>query len=144
MKVVLHCSDSDFGNAAMITKWHLDRGWSTIGYHYVILNGWFKKGVFNRKFDGHLETGRPLDDDNVVESHETGAHVYGFNKGTIGICLIGESDDFSPQQMSELIQLLIDLKEQFGPFELYQHSELDNKKPHCAGLKMEWLKQVIS
>lgn len=143
MKIVLHCSDSDFGNAAMITKWHLERGWSTIGYHYVILNGWLKKGLHNKNFNGHLETGRPLDDDDKVEDYETGAHVYGHNKGTVGICLIGKSGEFTPQQMAELIQLLIDLKEQFGKYELYQHSELDPKKPYCAGLNMKWLRKVL-
>ena len=40
MEIILHCSDSEFGNAAIITKWHAlpkpnGRGWSNIGYHYV-------------------------------------------------------------------------------------------------------------
>ena len=38
-KIIIHCSDSEFGDAALIDKWHKERGWTGIGYHYVILNG---------------------------------------------------------------------------------------------------------
>lgn len=50
-----------------IHQWHLDRGWSGIGYHYVI------------RRDGRLQRGRPID--------RQGAHsgAYGHNKYSIGI-----------------------------------------------------------
>ena len=50
-----------------IHQWHLDRGWSGIGYHYVI------------RRDGRLQRGRPLD--------RNGAHsgAYGHNRRSIGI-----------------------------------------------------------
>ena len=38
-KVIIHCSDSDFGTASVIDGWHKERGWDGIGYHYVITNG---------------------------------------------------------------------------------------------------------
>jgi len=37
-KVIIHCSDSSFGNAVLIDKWHRQRGFDNIGYHFVILN----------------------------------------------------------------------------------------------------------
>ena len=49
-KIVLHCSDSTFGNAAVITNWHIQRGWQTIGYHFVICNGHLNKNFYNEKF----------------------------------------------------------------------------------------------
>ena len=35
--IIIHCSDSDFGDAQTIDLWHKQRGWKGIGYHYVIV-----------------------------------------------------------------------------------------------------------
>jgi N-acetylmuramoyl-L-alanine amidase len=73
-EVVIHWSatflDQDWGSEEM-HKIHTQRGFSGIGYHYVI-----------RK-DGRLQRGRPVDN--------TGAHAKdnGHNKYSIGISLIG-------------------------------------------------------
>ena len=56
-----------------IRSWHRDRGFSDIGYHYVI------------RRDGTLEEGRPIE--------KAGAHVKGHNQDTIGVCLVGGRDD---------------------------------------------------
>ena len=134
ISIVIHCSASKFGNAAMITKWHLDRGWTTIGYHYVILNGWLSSRKYHQLYDGHLETGRPLDDDKDMERDEWGAHAAGHNN-SIGICLIGESGNFTPAQRIRLFGLLMELKRQYRDIQVMQHSDLDPiNKPHCAGL----------
>jgi len=139
MKVVLHCSDSSWGNAAVITKWHVlpppnGRGWSTIGYHYVILNGRLSADLFNKEYDGHIETGRPLDDDNIITPNEFGAHVAGYND-TVGICLIGESGKFTSKQKYSVEYLIRMLRIQFFHVEVVQHSDLDPvNKPFCAGL----------
>lgn len=141
IKIVLHCSDSGFGNAALIAKWHVrkpphGRGWSGIGYHYVILNGYLTSKLFNKNFDGHLETGRPLDDDNMVKANEWGAHARGYNNH-VGVCLIGRSGKFSINQVNALYDLIELLRKQFGKIEVVQHSDLDPvNKPHCAGLSL--------
>lgn len=71
-ELIIHCSATrpsmDIG-VAEIREWHLDRGWSDIGYHYVI------------KRDGSIENGRPV--------AKSGAHAKGRNANSIGICLIG-------------------------------------------------------
>lgn len=71
-EIIVHCSatrpSQDIG-AAEIRKWHLERGFNDIGYHYVI------------RRDGTVEKGRAL---NVV-----GAHCKGHNAYSIGICLVG-------------------------------------------------------
>jgi len=73
--ITVHCSATPPKmdvTASMIRDWHKARGWSDIGYHYVI------------RLDGSLEIGRPF--------RKTGAHVKGHNKDNIGICLIGGLD----------------------------------------------------
>lgn len=155
VKIVLHCSDSGFGNAALIAKWHClpeqeviqngkvykGRGWSGIGYHYVILNGWLTPDHFNAKFDGYIETGRPLDDDPFITKSEMGAHVKGFNINSLGICLIGKSGKFTENQLNSALELISELEGQFHEIEIYQHGELDKAKPFCAGLDMARFKE---
>lgn len=131
--VIIHCSDSSWGNAAVITKWHLERKFATIGYHYVILNGRLSPFKMNAYFDGHIETGRPLDDDADMELDEAGAHAFGYNNA-VGICLIGLSGIFTDSQLRALSHLVGRLRNQFKEIKVIQHSDVDPKKPHCAGL----------
>lgn len=94
-RIVIHCSDSPQGrgdNAKTIDSWHKQRGWSGIGYHYVILE------------DGTIEVGRDL--------NRSGAHAKGYNRKSIGICLIGK-DSFTDKQFMALSALTIGLKKQF-------------------------------
>ena len=58
-----------------IQKYHMNKGWKNIGYHYVIE---YKDGV------PICRQGR----------HETtnGAHTIGFNTKSIGICIVGNYD----------------------------------------------------
>ena len=133
IKVIFHCSDSSWGNAAEITKWHLKRGFETIAYHYVILNGRLSPFKLHMAYDGHIETGRPLDDDKDFELDEKGAHAFGYNMA-VGICLIGLSGTFTNAQMRASGHIVRQLRGQFGEIEVIQHSDVDKKKPHCAGL----------
>lgn len=132
--IICHCSASSFGNAAVITKWHVvERKFETIAYHYVILNGLLSPYKFNSYFDGHIETGRPLDDDKDMELDEKGAHAFGYNNA-VGICLIGLSGNFTDAQIRALNHLVNRLRVQFGGINIIQHSDVEPKKPHCAGL----------
>ena len=140
-KVIVHCSASSFGNAALIDSWHRSRGFSCIGYHYVILNGWHTPLKYHYAFDGHLETGRPLDDDGDLEPDEVGAHTLGHN-ASIGICLIGNSGQFTNQQYDSLVHLIKELKTQFNGVDVYQHSDFELNKPFCAGLSREFMRHL--
>lgn len=74
-RVILHCSATREGEdytAEHIRQWHKGRGWSDIGYHFVV------------RLDGTIESGRPIT--------KPGAHVKGHNKDSIGICYIGGLD----------------------------------------------------
>ena len=72
-KIVIHHADSTICNAHMIHAWHIARGWSGMGYHFLV-----------RKEGGIVETGRPI---NTI-----GAHCTGQNNDSIGICFEGDFD----------------------------------------------------
>jgi len=132
--VIIHCSASTFGNAALITKWHVsERHFETIGYHYVILNGLIAPFKRHSYFDGHIETGRPLDEDRDMELDERGAHAFGYNN-SVGICLIGISGTFTDAQLRALTHLVKRMREQFVEIKVMQHSDVEPRKPECAGL----------
>lgn len=110
MKVIVHCSatpDDKYYSAADIHRWHQNRGWSGIGYHYVI------------KRDGEIEAGRP--------EYWDGAHVKGHNKGTIGICLIGDKL-FEKVQLESLFNLIEDIKHRHGSVAVHSHYEFNRNK----------------
>jgi len=109
-KVILHCSDSDIpghDDISVIRRWHIERGWKDVGYHYFITS----KGV--------LQYGRNVG--------EIGAHVAGHNRDSLGICLHGR-ETFYPEQFSTLRKLLasIDLTLQIG--NVYGHRDFDKNK----------------
>lgn len=90
-KVIVHCSyttkDMDIG-AREIRQWHInDNKWQDIGYHFVI------------RRNGEVEKGRSL--------NSVGAHTFGENANSIGICLVGGKPDcnFTFMQYRALIAL---------------------------------------
>lgn len=142
MLVILHCSDSEFGNAVLIDKWHREKGFKnsygiSIGYHFVILNGHLTADKYNRFCDGVIETGRALDDDDKFEWNETAAATLGRND-SINICLIGKSGKFTDAQLIGLSTVLRWLREIFKFIEIKQHSDFDPvRRAYCAGFSKE-------
>ena len=138
-KVIIHISDSTFGNANIIDEWHRKRGFDRIGYHFVILNKNPFSSLRQLKFvDGMVETGRNIG--------IQGAHCKGHNDA-IGICIIGKSGECTESQFSSLKHLIYDLKKLYDIEDVYQHSDFDNKKHYCAGLsenQMTELKEILN
>ncbi|MHC5656030.1 N-acetylmuramoyl-L-alanine amidase [Stappia sp. ICDLI1TA098] len=103
--IVIHCSATPEGRAVSvdtIRKWHLDRGWRDIGYHFVI------------DLEGNVHKGRPI---GLV-----GAHVAGHNTGAIGVCYVGgvtndgrldPKDTRTPAQREALASLVAELAETY-------------------------------
>jgi hypothetical protein len=132
-KFIIHCSatraDQPNINAETIRKWHRDKGWSDIGYHYVILR------------DGTLEEGRPLE---IV-----GAHCEGQNAHSVGICMIGGlgkdgkgEDNFLPLQWKMLEGLIRSLKSVHKNVTIHGHREFNAGK-ECPSFDVQkWLKEV--
>lgn len=127
-KIVVHCSDTPKGkffDINNIRRWHVqERGWSDVGYHYVIL------------LDGTIQIGRDL--------KTKGAHVKGHNSTSIGICYIGGAkgeDTRTLQQKVSLIHLIATLKRTFRDAEVVGHRDLSkdlNKDGKIT--KEEWSK----
>lgn len=121
-KIIVHCSATPNGRhhtAEDIHRWHLERGWSGIGYHYVIC------------IDGTIEQGRP--------HYWQGAHASGHNENSIGICLIG-TDEYTDEQMMSLgavVQSLSNLHK-VKKENIIGHNEVSNKT--CPGFDVqEWV-----
>lgn len=114
-RIFIHCSATDYGSAILFNAWHQARGWDGIGYHFVISNGLYS-GFQRERWafsNGHIEAGRKLDDDSHFEPDEVGAHVYGFNTGSIGVCIIGNKR-FTAQQYRTSKNLVLYLIDKFG------------------------------
>ena len=98
-QIVIHHTgnptDDDL-SAAEIDASHKARGWTCIGYHYVI-----------RK-DGTVELGRP--------DWTVGAHAYGNNSNTIGIHVCGNFEEAEPTdaQIESTAMLLANLCTDYG------------------------------
>lgn len=111
--IIIHCSatkrGADYG-AADIEQWHRQRGFRSIGYHYVV------------RLDGTVEAGRPIE--------QTGAHCKGWNATSIGICYIGgldengkPADTRTPEQKKALKALVGDLKRKYGIRQIIGHRD---------------------
>jgi len=111
-RVFVHCSASDnpkHDNAATMRRWHKERGWSDIGYHFFI-----------RK-DGTLESGRPVG--------RVPAAQGGNNAGTIAICCHGlEKDKFTEAQFDTLRTLCGEINAAYaGKVTFHGHCEVSAK-----------------
>ena len=107
-----------------VRRWHTGRGWSDIGYHYLIDR------------DGTIVKGRPVE--------RAGAHVKGHNANSIGISLFGGhgasstdnfDDHFTPEQETALRELIETLRKDFPTIKKVSgHNEYSNKG--CPGFKV--------
>ena len=77
-QIVLHHAAAAKCSVEDVHRWHLANGWAGIGYHFFV-----------RK-DGNVYRGRPID--------AVGAHTYGENSDSIGICFEG---NFEVETMPE-------------------------------------------
>ena len=127
--IIIHCSATYPGQdvgVADIDRWHRQRGFDGIGYHYVI------------RLDGTIEEGRPYDRD--------GAHALGWNHRAVGICYIGGYDDKgrpadtrTPQQRSALIRLIIRLKREHPTLiRVLGHRDVARKECPCFDAAEEY------
>lgn len=117
-ELIVHCSATPEGKSfsvADIDRWHRQRGWNGIGYHFVIY------------LDGSIHTGRRLP--------QIGAHCKGHNANSIGICYIGGCNSYgkSPKdtrtaaQKTALSTLLKELKKQFPNASIHGHRDFAPK-----------------
>lgn len=108
-----------------IDQWHRQRGWWGIGYHFVI------------RRDGTIESGRP--------ESKAGAHTYGYNSKSIGICMVGglsevgkkAEKNFTEKQWDALETLIESLVISYPTAEVVGHRDLGRTK--CPSFDVrEW------
>ena len=130
-EIIIHCSATPEGRETTveeIDRWHRERGFKCIGYHYVIY------------LDGSVHKGR--------DESMQGAHCVLHNACSIGICYIGgcekkgskliPKDTRTPAQKEALIKLLKELKEKYPQATIHGHREFASKECPCFNASKEY------
>ena len=130
-KIILHCSATLPGqrvDVETITRWHKQRGFKTIGYHFFIDRS------------GAIHAGRPLE--------QQGAHCKGQNAHSIGICYEGGlNKEGKPLDTRTILQriamkeLVAQLLFQFPDATVHGHREFANKACPCFDVEAEFGKR---
>jgi N-acetylmuramoyl-L-alanine amidase len=129
--IVIHCTQTPPNmdvDVDKVTEWHKDRGFDTIGYHYLI------------KRDGTLQVGR--DEDAV------GAHAVAVNGTSIGVALagggtssMGWENNFTPVQFETLKSIILKLKDKYNIEKIIGHYQVDDGK-ECPSFNVPgWLEK---
>lgn len=119
--LVVHCSDTDDNSnigASEIHNLHLKFGWDGIGYHKVI------------KRNGNVQEGRP--------EYWIGAHVFGYNKNSLGVCLIGRNK-FTKKQIHSLKNVLLNWKKKYPKAKILGHRDFPNTTKTCPNFDVKTL-----
>ncbi len=116
-KIIIHCSATPEGRPVSvkdIDRWHRERGFSEIGYHWVVC------------LDGHMWPGR--------DEEIPGAHTVGQNANSIGVCYIGgvdknmkAKDTRTEYQKVGLRMLVQDLLKKYPGATVHGHNEFAAK-----------------
>lgn len=130
-EIIIHCSATPEGRETTveeIDRWHRERGFKCIGYHYVIY------------LDGSVHKGR--------DESMQGAHCVLHNACSIGVCYIGgcekkgskliPKDTRTPAQKEALIELLKELKEKYPQATIHGHREFASKECPCFNVSKEY------
>lgn len=128
-EIILHCTASREGadySVQSIDRLHRTKGWSMIGYHYVIYR------------DGSVHRGRP--------EQYCGAHTVDHNSISIGVCYVGgvardgktPKDTRTEAQKEALIELVHWLQQRYPHTTVHGHREFANKA--CPSFDVQrWL-----
>lgn len=127
-KIIVHCTDTPEDrhvSVGDITQWHIEKGYNTIGYHYVVY------------LDGSIHIGRPVD--------KKGAHCKGHNAKSIGVCYVGgrslkgiHSDTRTDAQKEALRNLIKKLLTKYPNAKVYGHRDFAAKACPCFDAKTEY------
>ena len=115
-RIIFHHSLSKDVSVDEIRRWHKERGFYDVGYHYVI------------RADGKIETGRG--------EEYIGAHAKGRNKDSIGVCLPGDfrTDPQTTFQTESSRALYYSLCKKYDLLKIEFHRA--DEEP-CPGVKLD-------
>ena len=137
-EIIVHCTASREGQEQTVEQIRRDhttpvskggRGWSDIGYHYVVYR------------DGTVHLGRDVD--------ISGAHAEGHNSHSIGVVYVGgvenrpgvpytqlkAKDTRTEQQKASLLALLMDLRKLYPKARIIGHRDVDTHGKACPSFK---------
>ena len=129
-KIIVHCTATPEGRNVTkkdLYKWHvIERGWSDIGYHYLI------------DLDGVIHDCRPIE--------RIGSHCKGQNRESIGIAYAGgmtkdmkkAKDTRTEEQEMALSYMLEWLKIQYPKAIIYGHRDFSTKECPSFDAKKEY------
>lgn len=128
-EIIVHCTATPEGRVETvqsIRNMHKAKGWSDIGYHYLI------------GLNGECWEGRNV---NLI-----GAHCEGHNSNSIGVCYVGgvdkkmqAKDTRTEKQKDALVALLKDLRKLYPKAKIYGHHDFNKGKScPCFDAKNEY------
>lgn len=113
----MHCTATQDGKNIKvedINRWHKERGWNMIGYHYVVY------------LDGSVHVGR--------SEEQIGAHCLKHNTNSIGVVYVGgldtegrPKDTRTEAQKKGLRQILTELKRKYPKATIHSHKDFAPK-----------------
>lgn len=116
-EIIVHCTATQDGKNIKvedINRWHKQRGWNMIGYHYVVY------------LDGTIHQGRSED--------QIGAHCLKHNTNSIGVVYVGgldangnPKDTRTEAQKQGLRKLLTELKRKYPKATIHSHKDFAPK-----------------
>ncbi|MDE6331702.1 MAG: N-acetylmuramoyl-L-alanine amidase [Muribaculaceae bacterium] len=127
-EIIVHCTATPAGRnvgVKEIDRWHRQRGFNSIGYHYLV------------ELDGTIATGRTV--------HLAGAHCKGHNSHSIGIAYAGgldqngqSADTRTPAQKTALRQMLAALRRLYPQARIHSHRDFAAKDCPCFNATSEY------
>ncbi|WP_310619258.1 phage tail tip lysozyme [Flexibacterium corallicola] len=130
-ELIVHCTATREGQSVsvkQIDRWHRARGFSGIGYHFVV------------HLDGTISNGRAL--------ARIGAHTRGYNAHSIGAAYVGgvdangdPKDTRTKAQHKALEQLIKDMDERFNLKKVSGHNQYSNKA--CPSFQVDAYNELL-
>jgi LysM repeat protein len=130
--IIIHHSATDMGKALSISNGHIRRGFSGLGYHFLIDNG------TQGKANGQIEISPRW------IKQQNGAHCQAsqMNYKAIGICLVGNLSKEKPtaKQLQSLVNLVNTLRRYYRiPLSnIMGHGDVPDARTECPGRLFPW------
>ena len=122
-RIIIHHAAIESCTPEQIHNWHLEKGWSGAGYHFLV-----------RK-DGSIYRLRPED--------KVGAHAYGSNYNSIGICAEGNytNKTMPKAQYNSMCELMKYIKVKYDINLVQKHSDVNATS--CPGESFSFNELVL-
>ena len=117
-EIILHHAEASRASVEEVNRWHLERGWTGIGYHFYV-----------RK-DGKVYRGRP--------EWAVGAHAQGHNSRAVGICCEGSymTETMPRAQFDALVGLVREEMAKYPGAKVLRHKDVN--ETDCPGVNFPW------